>query len=53
MGFGSNDTDEFDFTEEAQDENPAALEPPSASTMDDFDFIEHYGEDEVVNLEVT
>ena len=51
MGFDSNDTDEFDFTEEAQDENPAALEPPSASTMDDFDFIEHYGEDEVVNHE--
>ena len=51
MSEENNDNNEFGFIEEAQDENPAALDVPQPSTMDDFDFIEHYGEEEVVNHE--
>jgi len=46
-----SDPDNFDFVEPAVEENPAALDTPAVSESDDFDFIDHYGDDEEVNHE--
>ena len=44
--------DDFDFAETATEANPPALDTPTTpSEFDDFDFVDHYGDDEEVNHE--
>ena len=43
--------DDFDFAETASEVNPPALDTPQPSDFDDFDFVDHYGDDEEVNHE--
>ena len=43
--------DDFDFPETASEVNPPALDTPQPSDFDDFDFVDHYGDDEEVNHE--
>ena len=46
-----NNPDDFDFAETASEVNPPALDTPTTSKADDFDFIDHYGDDEEVTHE--
>ena len=43
--------DDFDFIEPAEEVLPANLIADTTTELDDFDFIDHYGEDEEVNHE--
>ena len=43
--------DDFDFVEPAEEVLPANLIADTTDEFDDFDFIDHYGEDEEVNHE--
>ena len=46
-----NNPDDFDFAETATETNPPALDTPTTSEFDDFDFVDHYGDDEEVTHE--